>query len=244
MARRRIDNPLALAVLVTVAEQPRHPYEIAQLLRSRGKENSIKINYGSLYTVVRNLEKHGLIAATGVDREGRRPERTTYAVTEAGDAEMREWLSELLSVRVHEFPRFEAALSLMGVLAPDEVTDLLGRRVEAIDAHVARGRAELAELTSFLPRVFLIENEYELAMAEAEARWVRGLLAEIADDSLSGVTEWRHFRATGETPSRWADMDTAAQAVLPAELGELDEVGEPTEPTEHDRGAGTDDPTR
>lgn len=73
MARRKVDGTLALAVLVLVAEQPRHPYEIAQVLRSRGKDNSIKINYGSLYTVVRNLEKHGLIAATGVEREGRRP---------------------------------------------------------------------------------------------------------------------------------------------------------------------------
>ncbi|MFI1386587.1 PadR family transcriptional regulator [Embleya sp. NPDC020886] len=231
MARRRVGNTLALAVLALVAEQPRHPYEIAQVLRSRGKENSIKINYGSLYTVVRNLEKHGLITATGVDREGRRPERTTYAVTEAGDAEMREWLGELLSVRVHEFPRFEGALSLMGVLDPDQVSTLLERRVEAIDAHVARGRAELAELTGRLPRVFLVENEYELAMAEAEARWVRGLLDEIADDSLSGVAEWRHFRATGEAPAAWVDMDAADRELAPIEAAE------------HDQEATTDDPT-
>ncbi|MFI6982661.1 PadR family transcriptional regulator [Embleya sp. NPDC050154] len=233
MARRKVDSTLALAVLVLVAEQPRHPYEIAQVLRSRGKDNSIKINYGSLYTVVRNLEKHGLIAATGVEREGRRPERTTYAVTETGDAEMREWLGELLSVRVHEFPRFEGALSLMGVLSPDEVTDLLRRRVEAIDAHIAHGRAEVDKLASYLPAVFLVENEYELAMAEAEGRWVRGLLAAIADGSLSGVAEWRRFHATGETPAGWAELDGASPEHAPAERAAY-----------HRETAVDDDPTR
>lgn len=141
-------------------------------------------------------------------------------MTETGDAEMREWLGELLSVRVHEFPRFEGALSLMGVLSPDEVTDLLRRRVESIDAHIAHGRAEVDKLASHLPAVFLVENEYELAMAEAEGRWVRGLLAAIADGSLSGVAEWRRFHTTGETPAGWAELDGANPEHAPAERTE------------------------
>ncbi|MGC0418966.1 PadR family transcriptional regulator [Embleya sp. AB8] len=231
MAKRKVDSTLALAVLVLVAEQPRHPYEIAQVLRSRGKQGSIKINFGSLYTVVRNLAKHGLIAATGTDREGRRPERTIYTVTEAGDTEMREWLSELLAVRVHEFPRFEAALSLMIVLGPDRVSELLRQRVEALDAHVQRTRAELADLASFLPRVFLVESEYELAMVEAEAGWIRGLLAELADGTLTGVAEWRGLHETGEFPPRWAELDAAGLELSPTELAD------------RYRGTAIDDPT-
>ena len=61
-----------------------HPYEMAATMRERGKEQNMKIKWGSLYTVVQNLEKHGFIAATETSRQGRRPERTVYAITDAG----------------------------------------------------------------------------------------------------------------------------------------------------------------
>ena len=63
--RRKLSNPLALAVLVTLWQKPMHPYEIAQKLRRQGKDTSTKINYGSLYTVVQSLEKHGFVEVTG-----------------------------------------------------------------------------------------------------------------------------------------------------------------------------------
>ncbi len=83
-ARRKFSNMLALVVLATLAERPAHPYELASLLRERGKDYSIKINWGSLYTVVQNLEKHGFVEVAGTTRQGGRPERTVYAITDDG----------------------------------------------------------------------------------------------------------------------------------------------------------------
>jgi DNA-binding PadR family transcriptional regulator len=87
VTRRRVSNPLALAVLSCLSERPMHPYEISTTLRSRGKEQSIKLNYGSLYSVVESLQKHGLIESRETTRKGRRPERTVYEITDAGAAE-------------------------------------------------------------------------------------------------------------------------------------------------------------
>jgi DNA-binding PadR family transcriptional regulator len=213
MAKRKMGNPLALAVLATVAEAPRHPYEIAQVLRARGKEQSIKINYGSLYTVVQTLERHGLIEAAGTERDGRRPERTVYGVTESGRVELREWLSELLGTPAKEYPRFESALSLMGVLHPDEAVSLLEQRVALLDASVAARRAELAHYRTVLPRVFLVEGEYAVTMAAAEADWTRQLLKDMADGSLTGVDGWRQYHDTGQAPQQWADLDAQARAL-------------------------------
>ena len=81
MTRRRVSNPLALAVLACLGERPMHPYEISSTLRQRGKEESIKLNFGSLYSVVAALEKHGLVVEQERVREGNRPERTIYAIT-------------------------------------------------------------------------------------------------------------------------------------------------------------------
>ena len=98
-----------------------HPYEMATTMRQRGKHESIKLNYGSLYTVVQSLEGAGLIEAQETEREGRRPERTVYRLLDAGRIELIDWLSELLSTPAKEFTQFEAGLSLLPCLPPEYV---------------------------------------------------------------------------------------------------------------------------
>src|SRR5512142_2977137 len=116
MAVRRPSNPLALAVLVLLYERPMHPYEMASTLRERAKHESIKLNYGSLYTVVDALVRDALIEAIETVREGRRPERTIYDITEAGKVMMIDWFSDLIRLPAKEFTQFEAGLSLIGAL--------------------------------------------------------------------------------------------------------------------------------
>ena len=201
MARRRkVSNLLALSLLTLLTERPMYPYEMASMLRARGKDNAIKINWGSFYTVVQNLEKYGFIEAVEVAREGRQPERTTYQVTDAGRAELEDWLRELLSVPEREHSSFEAALSEAAVLPPDELIDLLQQRLAALEKANDQLQAQLTTLTAQLPRLFLIESEYYLAQRRAEAEWVRGLLKEFTDGTFPGINAWRHFHATGEIP--------------------------------------------
>ena len=197
--RRAVSNLLALAVLVTLTERPMHPYEMAATMRSQGKERSIKLNYGSLYTVVNNLARHGLIEATGAGREGRRPERTVYQITEAGRMELGDWMAELVAVPVKEYPRFEAALAELAVLPPDRALELLRDRAAALKQAIAEVRAELAGLT-WLPRLFVLEAEYHLAMREAELAWVRGLVAELEDRTFPDLDGWQYVHDTHEWP--------------------------------------------
>ncbi len=198
--RRKVSNLLALSLLTLLTERPMYPYEMATALRQRGKDQSIKINWGSLYTVVQNLEKSGFIEAVEVAREGRAPERTTYQITDAGRAELRDWLRELLSVPEREYTRFEAALAECAVLPPDELIDLLQQRLDALDPAIAHHRAMLDELVTQLPRLFLVESEYHLALRRAEAEWVRGLLQELTDGTFPGIKAWQRFHETGEPP--------------------------------------------
>jgi DNA-binding PadR family transcriptional regulator len=197
--RRAVSNPLALAVLVTLCERPMHPYEMATTMRSYGKERSIKLNYGSLYTVVGNLARHGLIEAMGAGREGRRPERTVYRITDAGRKELDDWMAELIAVPVKEYPQFEAALSELAVLSPRRALELFRERVAALERLIADARAELADL-HWLPRLFVLEAEYHVAMREAELAWVRGLAAEFEGRTFPGLDGWQYVHDTGEWP--------------------------------------------
>jgi DNA-binding PadR family transcriptional regulator len=198
--RRKVSNLLALSLLTLLMERPMYPYEMATALRQRGKDQAIKINWGSLYTVVQNLEKYGLIEALEVAREGRQPERTTYQITDAGRAELKDWLRELLGVPEREYTRFEAALGESAVLPPDELVDLLQQRLDALEAANAEHQAGLDALTNQVPRLFLIESEYYLALRRAEAEWVRGLLKEFTDGTFPGLDAWRRFHETGQLP--------------------------------------------
>jgi len=207
--RRSISNPLALAVLACLHERPMHPYEMASTMRERGKEQSIKLNYGSLYTVVDSLAKNGLIEAMEATREGRRPERTVYRLTEAGRARLDSWMSELLAEPVKEYPQFEAALSLLPVLHPDTVLDLLRTRIRLLQMEIAQARTMINTAhNARLPRLLLIEGEYHVAMREAELSWVKQLAAELEAGTLEGQDGWRHVIETGEAPT-W-DVDVAA----------------------------------
>lgn len=194
MSRRRVSNPLALAVLACLGERPMHPYEISTTLRTRGKEQSIKLNYGSLYAVVEALQKHGLIVGRERTREGRRPERTVYEITEAGIVEFEDWLAELLSTPVRDFTSLEAGLSLMPGLPPDEVARLLDERAERLRMELRAIDAAHAEVAAMpLPELFLVESLYRRAMLDAELAFVTALVARIRADTFPGTKGWRRM---------------------------------------------------
>lgn len=194
MSRRRVSNPLALAVLSCLSERPMHPYEISTTLRTRGKEQSIKLNYGSLYAVVENLQKHGLISPRETTREGKRPERTVYEITPAGQEEFEDWLAELLSTPVRDFTSLEAGLSLMPGLQPDEVARLLDERASKLRTELRAMDAMFAETQEFgLPELFSIESRFRQCLLVAELEFVTKLATDIRTGAFGGVEVWRRL---------------------------------------------------
>src|ERR1700687_3627858 len=141
-------NPLALAVLALCFEHPMHPYQMAMTLKRRHKHESIKLRYGTLYTIIELLTSRGLIRPKETSRGGKRPERTVYALTPNGRAALRGWMRELLAQSAKEFPQFEAALSLLPVLPPDEAVSLLRDRAAKLAESVAFAEKQLVELAN------------------------------------------------------------------------------------------------
>jgi DNA-binding PadR family transcriptional regulator len=156
---------------------------------------------------VQNLEKYGFIEAVEVAREGRAPERTTYQITDAGRAELMDWLRELLGVPEREYSRFEAALGESAILGPDALISLLRQRLETLDEANARYQTDLGTWEAKIPRLFMIEGEFHLALRRAEAEWVRGLLTELTDGTFPGLDAWRRFHQTGEVPDEMLALE-------------------------------------
>lgn len=201
MKRRKVGNMLALAVLSALFERPMHPYEMASVLKERGKDADMKIKWGTLYSVVANLGKHGFIEVVESVQEGGRPERTVYRLTPGGRAEFEDWVRELVGTVEREPAPFQAGLSMMTVLGPDQAIELLRNRLAQLELRIDAQREGLEVWRRKVPRMFLVENEYDFALAKAEATWLRGLVEEFTSGAIPGVDAWRHWFETGELPA-------------------------------------------
>jgi DNA-binding PadR family transcriptional regulator len=206
---------LALAVLALLFERTMHPYEMATTLKQRHKQDSIKLRYGSLYTVIELLLARGFIRAKATSREGKRPERTVYKLTDAGREELLDWMRDLLRDPVKEYPQFEAGLCLLPVLPPDQALALLRARATRLAGDVAQLETRLAEVaqqdlaamagpqdlppalrgqTKF-PPLFTVEGEFRLALIKAEHAFVTELVRRIAEEGWGPVDLWREIQA-------------------------------------------------
>lgn len=192
--RRKVSNPLALAVLALLRERPMHPYEMGRTLRERHKQRSIKLNYGSLYMVVEQLTKAGFAVATETRRDASRPERTIYALTDEGRAELVDWMRQLISEPLKEYYAFEAGLALLPVLPPDEAVTLLRLRNAALQQQISEAEAGIeAAVAGGLDRVFLVEEDYRLALSRAEQAFVADLVDQIEHGPPGALEQWRRF---------------------------------------------------
>lgn len=209
---RAVNNLLGLAVLSYLTERPMHAYELNRTLKDRDAARTFKLSYGALYGVVRQLAEAGLTRASGTGQRGRLPRHTVYELTDAGRAEMRAWLTELLSQPQYEYPAFAAALSLVAVLPPDEVTGLLRTRLGHIMSATAeiRSQRDAAVATGVHP-MFLIEDDYRIALLEAEAAFITTFTSKIEDPGSGWSGPWRAHHASRDPGQAGTQADPAAQ---------------------------------
>jgi DNA-binding PadR family transcriptional regulator len=182
-------SPLALAILGLLENGPLHPYGIQRLIKQWGKDQVVNVGQRtSLYRMITRLEEAGMIAVGDTERDERYPERTTYQLTDRGRTASREWLAEIVSTPRNEFPEFPAALSFLMLLTPQAAAGLFVDRRERLTQRRAALDADLASEYEGapVPRVVLVETEYQRAMTDAELRWIDALL----EDLRSGTLTW------------------------------------------------------
>ncbi len=190
-------TPLALAVMNLLHERSMHPYEMKVLMLQRGHERAVRLKEASLYDTVQRLAEVGFIAPLEVSREGRRPERTVYGITQAGRDDLLIWMQQLIAEPSPEYPNFAAALMFILGLGKDVAITALTRRSAMLEAEISRIDAferALRELGAYaemlppgmteFPRLLGIEEEYAQAIRRAELAWVRQVIGELRDGTL------------------------------------------------------------
>lgn len=134
----------------------------------------------NLYKTIKRLH-----AVVHTERAQQYPERTVYELTEAGHEEAVEWRVDMLATPRNEFPEFPAARSFLMVLGPDEALAVLARRVTQVRDQVATLDRELAGYGETLPRVTLLETEYQRAASSAELLWGSAVVDDLRNETLT-----------------------------------------------------------
>jgi DNA-binding PadR family transcriptional regulator len=184
MPRDALAHPVVLATLGALLERPMHAYQLVGVLAGRG----VPVNRGSLYDTLEAMTRAGWTEPLPAERAGARPQRTPYALTEAGRAELVRRLDAQIRAPRREFPEFLGAVSHLGVLGPQQAAEALAQRARRLAALIAENQQQLDEALASgeVPRLFVIEAEYALAMLRAEEDWVLAL----AEDINSGRLAW------------------------------------------------------
>lgn len=178
-----------MAILGLLENGPMHPYGLQRLIKQWGKDQVVNVGQRtSLYRMIVRLEDAGLITAGATERDERYPERTVYHLTDEGRTMCREWLAEILTTPRNEFPEFPAGLSFVMLLPPETAGELLGERRKLLTERIAELHKELGSTVDGgpIPRFALLETEYQVAVATAEAEWIDGVL----DDLRTGELTW------------------------------------------------------
>jgi DNA-binding PadR family transcriptional regulator len=175
-----------MALLSLVAEEPMHAYRMQQMIKERHQDDVINVaQRNTIYQTIDRLHRDGLIQVRETSREVNRPERTVYEPTQAGLDTLKQWMRTMLATPAREFPEFPAALAFLPVLPPDEAAAALEERVSALSARVTALSTDLTEGAKFLNRLFMVETEYQLAVAKTELDYVTGLVADIRSGALT-----------------------------------------------------------
>jgi DNA-binding PadR family transcriptional regulator len=174
-----------LAVLCCLREEPMHPYEVQRVLSERKKDEVLALKKGSLYHAIGRLERTGLIEPVEISRNGRRPERTTYRMTESGGAALTRSLREFIAHLRPEPSEFKASLSFLVYLQPDQAAVELEARSTELEQQIAGFDVALRVLTPRIGRINMIETEYARAMRRAELSWIRKVLEDLRAQRLT-----------------------------------------------------------
>ncbi|PBC36115.1 transcriptional regulator [Rhodococcus sp. ACPA4] len=193
-------TPLGITVLGLLSERPMHPYEMYRLASVRRGDQLVKIKPGSLYHTVSILEKRELLASIGTDREGNRPERTTYGITARGRMALEHQTREMLAIPVREYPRLPLALAEMHNLPAATACEMLRIRLTHLDETIANFETDYKAMNGVeKPRIFTVGADYAHALTVAEREWINALVNDIESGEMPWLSQELIDRMPGST---------------------------------------------
>ncbi|RLP91400.1 PadR family transcriptional regulator [Micromonospora sp. BL4] len=186
-------NSLVLPILGLLVEQPAHGYDVTTRLRER--YGHLSVTRSTVTSLLKALEKTGLVSSRPPERVGNRPPRTAYQLTAAGLADFR----RKVEAGVRDTPAasvdFVMAVAYVGVLSVDQASSILDGRADRLDQEL--------DALSGLPEgdvleVHMLEVDYWRTVVAAEVTWIRTLVRRIRSHEIGWPTQQTDQQGSAE----------------------------------------------
>lgn len=158
-----------LTVLGLVIEQPRHGYDLEQVIERRGIRRWAEIGFSSIYYVLAKLEGHGLIESPG-DQSGAKKRRVFRATAAGRSAAATAAVASIADQQTVVHPML-AGLANAQLISDTDYRDALQQRMSWISDRIAAVLAAEQAQTS-LPHAAHEVFSYSLSLLEAERSWL------------------------------------------------------------------------
>jgi DNA-binding PadR family transcriptional regulator len=196
-------------VLCLLRAAPLHPYGMQRLIKTWGKDETVNVGQrANLYKTIKRLNDAGLIEVRQTERSQLYPERTVYQLTEQGRSAGTRWLADMLATPRNEYPEFPAALSFAMALGPGDVQGALDHRLTTLHARRADLDHQLHDTTVDLPRITLLETEYQQTVLDAEIRWLHAVI----NDLKTGTLTWDQNQLATQAADTITEVTASAKS--------------------------------
>ena len=171
-----------LAVLSLVAQQPRHGYEIEQVIEERGMRRWTEVGFSSIYFLLKKLEKGGFIEGR-LEKTERGPARKVYHATKTGQEAFHAAIIEVLSVPQPSPRPLMLGLANLPSLSIEETLAALSQYRKHLTEKMGILRAVLESDPQSHP--YFVDAMFELGLLvmQAELEWVEKFTKQIQERS-------------------------------------------------------------
>lgn len=169
-----------LAILGLVVEQPRHGYEIEQVIEARGMRNWTEVGFSSIYYLLKKLEADGLVDAQVDARQAKGPKRKVYRATRKGRSAWRRETRRALATPQRQYPDIFLGMAGMPGLELEQIEKALAEYLQGLEERLEEVTRARQRSGPDLPYHVEAMFTYSESMIEAERAWVIGFLDELS----------------------------------------------------------------
>jgi DNA-binding PadR family transcriptional regulator len=166
---------------------PVHGYVVRRTMLARGWANAP----GSIYNSLKTLEREGLVETTGAERDGARPERTLFALTDAGEAEFQRLLRDTLWHSAQPNHPLLSGLAMLPLLPRTELIEIMRHRAAGLRQQAADACQMRTDILAGSPIPPHVAESYRLIATQlrSEAEWAEQLADRLSTRTGEQLTD-------------------------------------------------------
>jgi len=172
------------AILGLLYEHHHYASRIVDIMEKRSMSNFIKIEFSSIYYVLKRLEEKGLVDVR-LRKLKNNSSRKVYYITDNGKLAMEEKIKHILSVNKKQISSFDLAIANIHILTYNEIIECLESYLKSTDDRIKLLEESILKQKNINPSPTVIALfSHPLVHLKAEKKWIYEFINLLTEEKL------------------------------------------------------------